>query len=340
MQLRNKITPASLILSEPALSLSISSILTPVSENNSISTSRSSKGTHLSSQRNLLTTGSQILRTKEKLIASCKLRSASISGSLTTHHKGRDGSQNPSVTKTVTQVEIHQTPKQANLNKQIVPYYKMVWTPDLTFVLSTTTDSAKMDTPKNILAIEHDILSPETPNNPGLPLFASTEIKKSDSTLEGENTKLVFSDTKGLPIAVDNDQTAYRLSKGYLKDSGTRRHLPFDQTSDSNSKSSTSDNMPKRVPKSEKAYSDFMEKLQPSQRKAIELQPILKRLIDMSIADDDKPVDISSQSAPPTVIVASDQGVKPKKKKQPSQPQPEVSSRPQRTKKVPARYRD
>ena len=340
MQLRNKITPASLILSEPALSLSISSILTPVSENNSISTSRSSKGTHLSSQRNLLTTGSQILRTKEKLIASCKLRSASISGSLTTHHKGRDGSQNPSVTKTVTQVEIHQTPKQANLNKQIVPYYKMVWTPDLTFVLSTTTDSAKMDTPTNILAIEHDILSPETPNNPGLPLFASTEIKKSDSTLEGENTKLVFSDTKGLPIAVDNDQTAYRLSKGYLKDSSTRRHLPFDQTSDSNSKSSTSDNMPKRVPKSEKAYSDFMEKLQPSQRKAIELQPILKRLIDMSIADDDKPVDISSQSAPPTVIVASDQGVKPKKKKQPSQPQPEVSSRPQRTKKVPARYRD
>ena len=200
--------------------------------------------------------------------------------------------------------------------------------------------SFKMDTPTNILAVKHDILSPETPNNPGLPLFASTEIKKSDSTIESEKPKLVFSDTKGLPIAVDNDQTAYRLSKGYLKDSGTRRHLPFDQTSDSNSKSSTSDNMPKRVPKSEKAYSDFMEKLQPSQRKAIELQPILKRLIDMSIADDDKPVDISSQSAPPTVIVASDQGVKPKKKKQPSQPQPEVSSRPQRTKKVPARYRD
>ena len=43
----------------------------------------------------------------------------------------------------------------------------------------------------------------------------------------------MFSDQKGLPIAIDSDKMAYRLPKHHKFDDVAKRHLPFDHDSNS-----------------------------------------------------------------------------------------------------------
>ena len=70
------------------------------------------------------------------------------------------------------------------------------------------------------------------------PLHTSTP--NTISTQSSTENKLTFSDDSGKPIATDEDSNQYRLSKRHEIDPSVRRHLPFDQSTDSASKSNPS----------------------------------------------------------------------------------------------------
>ena len=118
-----------------------------------------------------------------------------------------------------------------------------------------------------------------------IPVTSTPNITKSETDQRG----LTFSDETGLPIAISSDKDTYRLSKSHDKGFSAKRHLPFDQPSNSNSKStkSTSDesklSTETRKTKEAAEFSQFVDKffpkqVTPEQRQAQTLPtPILKR---------------------------------------------------------------
>ena len=74
-------------------------------------------------------------------------------------------------------------------------------------------------------------LSLDTPK----PVHTSTPVEIHAISSPAQH--LTFSDEQGKPIAIDQELNQYRLSKRHIRDPSVPRHLPFDQSTNSGSKS-------------------------------------------------------------------------------------------------------
>ena len=343
MKLRNKITPESLILSTPAMSLSCSSVMTPpVSVEDRLSTGALST---YSSQRHIKTTGSFVI--KDKPVNTGKIDQVTTENPID-HPLDINEFETPANddNKSVVIFEassLPASPEIDNVTLTSVAQPGAVESADKSMSIANISDvSLEWDhsdvkplaTPNNdqseldiksfgnddhFLALQSPPVSnldtnmrksiqearafvadytPLSPiqqdidqttlvtSTPKSPTIVQETILLDDSpvTTVSNDSKLSFSDESGLPIAVDNDKGTYRLSKRHETDPSVKRHIPFDQSTDSNSNQSTSSKSVRRKTPEDAQFQAYVDRLFPKSppvtpvvAQPVITTPILKR---------------------------------------------------------------
>ena len=280
MKLRRHITPAS-VTSEAAMSLSLSSLVTPTSDSVSIGTrSTQSRG---SSQRHFKTTGSRVTRVKqpktdpsvqnplstltaqpiaERTMLTVPTEPPAPNTTVSTEELRVTDTQSTPTTGLTTaeklaedkraQIFIHEQRHHISglrlcdeNNPNPIPCYSASHASDV--VDKPSPDAIEVAPLGDVTDLNDAVnisLAADQPRvvSPGVtmdsPVHTSTPI--NTSTQSSNENKLTFSDDSGKPIATDEDSNQYRLSKRHEVDPSVRRHLPFDQSTDSASKSDPS----------------------------------------------------------------------------------------------------
>ena len=131
--------------------------------------------------------------------------------------------------------------------------------------------------------IDQTTLVTSTPKSPTI-VHETLLLDDSPVTTVSNDSKLSFSDESGLPIAVDNDKGTYRLSKRHETDPSVKRHIPFDQSTDSNSNQSVSSKSVRRKTPEDAQFQAYVDRLFPKSppvtpvvAQPVITTPILKR---------------------------------------------------------------